>query len=242
MNPLAGLKIDALGTAKSLGFDDVSHYQDWHGLVSDDIAGPVTLSSMTERRCGMPDLIRDHSPEEAAWPKTCLDVTTSHRLRLNVDDDVIERAWEAAIGLWNQSCGIRLTAISQLKQANIWARSRPLPGSTLAWSFLPNGMCNERIEQAYDTTERWNFEMLAKVMLHEIGHALGFEHNNERNSILFPSILSNPLSVYPSPGDVRLAVSMYGPPETVQPPPPGDLAELTLSSLLVAGRYELRAV
>lgn len=42
------------------------------------------------------------------------------------------------------------------RETRIWARLKALPGGTLAWSFLSNGSCSQRAEQAYDNTVTWS--------------------------------------------------------------------------------------
>ena len=248
-NPLTvGPIFDPIATARSYGFEDIFHYQEWHGLEVDGVAGPITTTLMSSPRCGIPDFQESRQPEKASWPNKCLDVSTAYKLRLNMDDDEVERAWNAALRLWNESCGIRLTLIDNMREASIWAKSGPLSGSTLAWSYLPNGDCSERLEQRYDSEQRWTHEFLAKTMLHEIGHALGLRHSNRKSDIMYPSIQSRPLSSYPSNNDKRRVVDYYGnsdvepeAPETPEAPDTGR-QRITVTGTLTGGTYTLAKI
>ena len=234
--------IDPTRTAELYGFDDVESYQQWHGLATDGVAGPITTTSMSQPRCGLPDFQLSREPEKASWPRNCMRVATAYRLNLNLDDDAIESAWDKALGLWSASCGLELSRIEAMQEANIWATSGPLPGSTLAWSYLPNGNCRERLEQRYDTTVTWNHDFLAKTILHEVGHAIGLTHSNRQSDIMYPSITGRTLSSYPSPNDKRRVVAYYGDSQDPTPPPPpppgGNL--LVIREALPKGVYELK--
>ena len=249
MKPVSPI-FDPDATARLYGFSGVTDYQIWHGLEPDGVAGPVTTASMVAPRCGLPDYQMARPPEEGSWPRQCLDVATSYRLQLNLGAEEIKSAWETALGLWNQSCGIKLTLIQSMGESQIWATSGPLPGSTLAWSYLPNGNCGERLEQRYDTGPTWDHDFLAKTMLHELGHALGLTHTQSQADIMYPAITGRPLSVYPSPNDIRRVVNFYGEgsPDPGPDPDPDPDPDPTGSRITVTGRdlkpgtYTLRKV
>jgi hypothetical protein len=224
----------------------VAQYQEWHGLEPDGYPGPKTSTLMTQPRCGCPDWQPARPPDEASWPRSCLEVPVAYRLQLNVDDDVILSAWGAALEKWNRVCGITLELIGPMSEAKIWARSGPLPGSTLAWSYLPNGNCRERLEQKYDSEHRWSHDFLAKTILHELGHAIGLTHSRSQSDIMYPSITGRELSSYPSPNDRRRVVGFYGEPGPAPDPDPDQdpgLSRVTITGpALEAGTYTVRKV
>lgn len=216
----------AVHLAKRYGHDSIADFQRWHGLVPDDDPGPVTQSVLLAPRCGVPETF---GAEPAQWPRDCLDVTCAYRFsrRLNLDDDEVDRAWREALGFWNRICGIRLGLIRDLDAAKIWATSGPLPGSTLAWSYLANDNCAARLEQRYDTTHDWTYDVIRKTIGHEIGHAIGLPHTKDKRNLLYPSITNRRWEDYPGPGDLAAVRQRYGPPRPDEPDdptrqPPGD--------------------
>lgn len=242
---------DPARTAVVYGFENVEEYQKWHSLEPDGVAGPLTTASMVAPRCGLPDWQGGRETVYAHWPRTCMEVATAYRLGgLNLDDETVESAWKTALTKWNRACGISMELIDSMQEAQIWARAKALPGSTLAWSYLPNGKCRERLEQAYDTTVTWNHDFLAKTILHEIGHAIGLTHSNRQADIMYPSITGRQLSTYPSPNDKRRVVSFYGQagpddPDPDEPDDPGDPvgSRITVTGgSLATGTYTLRKV
>ena len=243
MNPASPV-FDPHATARVYGFDDVRSYQDWHGLLPDGLAGPITTASMLAPRCGCPDY-QEARGNQASWPRRCMDVSTAYELPgLNLTPEQIASAWKTATSLWSGACGISLATIDDIDKAQIWAKSKPLPGSTLAWSYLPNGRCRERLEQRYDTTVDWNHDFLAKTMLHELGHALGLTHSNNRADIMFPRIVDRPLLSYPSTNDRARVVNLYGQPvpddNTPEPPAGPTESRITVTGgPLQSGTYSL---
>ena len=172
---------------RQLGHVSIKSYQAWNDLKPDGIVGPITSSYLMAPRCGVPDFAG--GPEKAQWPTSCQDVTVSYDFD-QIDSGIAEQAWLQALIKWNEVCGINLNLTDQRGQ--IWATDGPLPGSTLAWSFLANDSCNASLEQRYDTTISYTVGFLAKIILHEVGHALGLQYSNRRADILYPSISGDP--------------------------------------------------
>lgn len=199
---------------QQLGHASLAEYQKWFGLRDDGIIGPVTSSLLCEPRCGVPDFA---GPETAQWPRSCMTVPVSYDFD-RINSVIAEQAWKLATDKWTEVCGVVLELVDD--NGKIWATDGPLPGPTLAWSFLANDSCNARLEQRYDTTISYTVEFLLKIIFHELGHALGLGHTNNRADIMFPSIGSQPWSVYPSLNDVARVVQRYGEPTEPPAPPP----------------------
>jgi len=200
---------------QQLGHADLPAYQEWYGLKPDNIVGPITSSLLAEPRCGVPDFA---GAEKAQIPRECMEVSVTYDFD-SIDAEIAAAAWKLATDKWNEFCGITMN-LSKGTGGTIWATDGPLPGSTLAWSFLPTDRCDERMEQRYDTTISYVIEFLAKIILHELGHGAGLRHTNSRLDIMFASIGPAPLNSYPSEADIRRMVQRYGDPTEPPPPPP----------------------
>lgn len=215
------MKFDPDDLAESLGYSSIQDYQDWFGLEPDGIVGPITSAHMTQPRCGVPDVM---AAGISQIPRSCMDHVevfySFNGMRATAED--IRQAWSMAVAEWNQACGINLVFVKSLSESRIHATAGPLQGSTLAWSYLPQGNCSDRMEQKYNTSLSGR-DYLAKVILHEVGHAIGLEHSRNQLSIMYPSIQSLPFSSYPNPEDIQQVVDRYGPPADKPPQPPAEL-------------------
>lgn len=201
---------------RRLGHDSLPDYQRWFGLKPDGVIGPKTSSRLMEKRCGVPDNL---ALQHAQIPRNCMDVPVAWEFD-EIDAEVAAKAWKLAIDKWNAACGLRAHIVESIRDAIVWATDGPLPGGTLAWSMFPRG-CKDKIEERYDTEEiPYLVLFLAKIILHELGHAWGLEHSNKQDDIMFPSISNRPWSSYLSQNDIARVVEKYGP--STDPPPPDE--------------------
>ena len=205
----------------SLGYinDDLSlaihAFQKFNGLTKDGIAGPITEELLFRARCANDDIQRRG---ECKWPM--LNVSYWHDLEFSsLSKSEVNRAFLDACESWNDVCGINLQPTGNLNSARIYAHAKKIDGrgGTLAWSYLPcNASRNTRLQQRYDTRENWQRTWLQSVIAHEIGHALGLDH--DRSDTLMGAYSSG--IIVPTGRDIAQVVKRYGEPAPKPPPTP----------------------
>lgn len=179
---------------------------------------------VARRRCCMPELAR---ASQCGWRHRPVTASIQGSLPGLTDQQVVD-TYKEALRVWNSVCNTGLVWTDSFSSANIWARCQRIDGAsgTLAWSYLiqcGGSTVSTRLEQRYDTGERWSRDWFLEVALHEIGHALGLDH------ISNPKALMNPFSsagkiLIPTQYELAIVVPLYGKPVTPTPTPePGSV-------------------
>jgi hypothetical protein len=185
--------------------------------VADGEVGPATELLFKTPRCGMPDFLIPDVPEKATlwngphqdnvlpesaieaanWPGSCRNDLKFNMLFTSLpglDDQETTTAFTVMCNIWTRCVDdlkIRIWREQQdAQKLDIYAEKMPLPGGTLAWSYLARNTCQVSLQQKYDTTVRWSLAQLVATATHEVGHALGMNHNRQSGSLLYPSITS----------------------------------------------------
>ena len=207
---------------------------------ADGVIGPATAAVINSRFCMVPDFA---NREEARWPDSCSkDITVSWNFdnMPGASKAETDAAWES-LSTYTELFNLRIVlAKGRYPQTRIHASLKRLPGSTLAWSFLPNNNCSSRLEQAYDSTVSWSKESLrVGTIRHEVGHALGMNHTpSDRNSVMYPS-MNGQFELNET--DIRNMLGLGYKRRTGPPPPDPDTpAEPKVSVVVRVGdeRYE----
>jgi hypothetical protein len=150
--------------------------------------------------------------------------------------EVVLRAYRKACSSWNDVCGIRLAEVNT--SGNIVSSAGRIDGSsgTLAWSYLPGvpSYMKEQLKQLFDNSEKWTEQWLQEVACHEVGHAIGLDHSQDRNALMYPFSHNGSLPV-PQAWDVAEAVKRYGPPVPVVPRDPDPEAPKDPSAPQIGG-------
>ena len=167
----------------------------YHGrsmLVDGDV-GPATAQLMNTRFCDCLDIMPGAAIQEANWPTACRgDITVSWNWDSipGLTPEEVSRVWPGVKDEYEKYFELAIVLNkSDYPRTRIYAAMKALPGSTLAWSYLATGSCASRLEQAYDSTIRWSWNLAIGTWRHEVGHALGMNHTpGDEESIMFPSM------------------------------------------------------
>lgn len=215
--------------------------------------GPASYDLLMAPRCGCDDFRYSYSAgkSDASFPISCRErITTSYRMSLSgFDDAELERLWIEADKRWTEAIDVAF----ELRQAdypatNIHASKKNLGGSTLAWQYLSQGGCGDRLEGAFDSRP-WTEPLFVATCAHEHGHALGLNHVPGEANLMNPYITQRAQRDRGKPSDADIAAALRlgyrrrtTPPDKPDPPTGPADSVIYLSGNLAAGMYELRKV
>ena len=141
----------------------------------------------------------------------------------SLDREVVESTIEAALKVWSDVADITFTETSRSGQRDsldfnftrIDGR-----GGTLAQAYFPDDVNRSRVagDVQFDTSESWEvggrqsraFDLML-VAVHEIGHALGLDHDHHHDSVLRASVSPREQFERLSASDVDAILELYAP-------------------------------
>lgn len=176
---------------------------------------------MSRKFCGVRTRKGIAAATVCRWPGQNPEVTLLFRSAFpGMTAEATVRVVKRVCDTWTALFGIRMRPAGPGEQALIVASMQPLDGrnGVLAQSELPCGAVRQ-LSQQYDTGEQWNEDLAYATALHECGHAIGFDHipASQGRAVMNP-VLN--LGLAPTDLDVAAGKLRYGPPVTIDPPPP----------------------
>jgi len=164
------------------------------GADIDGDIGPATAQLLNGRYCDVPDVMPNAAIAEANWPESCRrDITVSWNFKNAPGLTEAEQVavWKSVKDEYERIFDLQfvLRAAEGYGSSRINAKLLALPGSVLAWSYVATSNCADRLQEAFDNTIRWSFNLAVGTWKHEVGHGLGMMHTpNDPRSLMYPSM------------------------------------------------------
>lgn len=165
--------------------ETVGRYQDYHGLLVDEVAGAKTMATLEQRFCQVPDNARGPG-QLSRWNKPNLKWFWAGGTLGGLSTDNIRQSMKSVAAQVSTVVALTFTEASSPGEADLLLKSGRIDGvgKVLGWNYLPGGD-DRQLEGMMDTGEQWviavnpagNQMDFERVMFHEtFGHGLGLEH------------------------------------------------------------------
>ncbi|KAK0414646.1 hypothetical protein QR680_011542 [Steinernema hermaphroditum] len=180
---------------------------------------------------------RRYIKPEYKWPKTDLTYWIRNTPRYLQDRDAIRREIGAAFQAWSDASGLTFREVSSVDGKDVditlsfqWKKHENCPHAFshgfLAHAFKYtnnyefsgdvhfNDEYNFKSSPVSESDDRRGVQNLRAIAMHEIGHSLGIDHQNTKDSIMFSLYQNNNDHPKLSSLDVNVIQSTYGPNRT----------------------------
>lgn len=199
------LPLAELGVFDDATLTGLAALQKRAGLAPTGELDEPTLILVETPRCGVPDPIEfvdaDVHPFRIAarWGRTDLTYAFEN-MTPDLSSTAVRDAWDQATRLWADQCTLTFREVAlgdspdiriSFHRDDVLLHGFDGPGRILAHAWYP-----EDGGVHFDEAETWTVEDppppgqfdLVTVAAHELGHALGLDHSQERESIMWPTI------------------------------------------------------
>jgi hypothetical protein len=189
----------------------IKKYQQLFGLEVTGSLNADTKKKMASRRCGRPKNIPEFASEVDKWQKLAVTYKIQNWSE-PFTEQLIKQFFQNSIQVWTKNVNLQITeSRSNSGDINIYFTEQDGPSNILGYAFFP-----ENGDIFFDSAEDWTVtSSLATertyfgwVAAHELGHALGLPHSENRRSIMFPYYSSTVKK--PSHYDINNLKALYG--------------------------------